>query len=99
MFLLNVEDAIAGFKAADDCKETIPYLEESVDREKFMLFLRIMKAKCPSDISDISVEEIISLYTHIADFSEYFREKPSYVSIYQNRIKNASTVLLGRRIL
>ena len=99
MYLLNADKAIAGFKTAKGCKEGTLCLDESVDEEKFKVFFRIMKAKDPEEILDISVEEIISLYEYVGDFSKYFHEKPSYAERYAERLKSKRTVLLGRKIL
>ena len=99
MYLLNADKAIAGFRNAKGCEEGTLCLDESVDEEKFRIFLRIMKAKDPADILDISVEEIISLYEYVGDFSKYFREKTSLAERYAERLKDKRTVLLGRRIL
>ena len=99
MYLLNTDKVIAGFQAAKGCKEDALCLEESIDEEQFRIFLRIMKAEKASEIADISVEKIISLYECIGDFSKYFHEKISYAEKYDERFKSMNTVLLGRRIL
>ena len=74
-------------------------LDKSIDHEKFKLFMRIMKAEKITDISDISIETIISLYADIADFSEYFYEKPLYAELYRKRINSMPSLFAKRRIL
>jgi len=44
------------------------YLPETIDRDKFAKFERMLKAKTPDEISDISVEDLISMYSDLEDF-------------------------------
>ena len=99
MYLLNLEGAVTAFKNVKEVDTDFVNLPDDIDREKFMLFLRIMKAEAPADISDISTEEIISLYEHLAVFSRYFGERFDYLRAYRNDLRNKRAVRLKRRIL
>ena len=99
MFQLNVDNVQAALQAAVGQDEDMICLDKSIDHEKFKLFMRIMKAEKITDISDISIETIISLYADIADFSEYFYEKPLYADLYRKRINSMPSLFAKRRIL
>jgi len=99
MYLLNLEGAITAFKNATGVDADYISLPESIDHEKFMLFMRVMRAESPADISDISTTELIALYEHLAIFSTYFGEKRDYLHSYKNELNNKKAVRIRRRVL
>jgi len=99
MYLLNLEGAVAAFTKAEGVDENFITLPSSIDREKFMLFMRIMKAENPADISDISTTDLMALYEHLAVFSTYFGEKTDYLHKYRQEVSTKKAVRLRRRVL
>jgi len=99
MYLLNLEGAVAAFRKAESVDKDYISLPENIDREKFMLFMRVMEAEKPADISDISTTDLIGLYEHLAVFSCYFGEKRDYLHSYKSEVHHKKAVRLKRRVL
>lgn len=97
MLVLNLGNAYEQFKQTMDVSEReFPGLASSVDTESFKKFYRIMCAKCPEDIKDISAEEILELWKLIPEYSKYFEtgNKPCSAHL----VREAHT-LTKRRVL
>lgn len=98
MYQLNMEKLIQGIEREEPLSKDGIWLEKEIDKGDFILFLRIMKAREPKEISDISTEKIISLYDKSEDFAAYFADKPDVV--YQSGIKlKKMRSTISRRIL
>lgn len=73
-------------------------LPESVDKKSFELFYRVMCAKTPSEIEDISLEQVIALYALIPEYSEFFEAKENPLVNARENLLHAKSVL-KRRVL
>ena len=49
-------------------------LPESINREHFSLFLRMMKAKTPGEIEDIPLDIVLEMFEHVYEYSSCIRE-------------------------
>lgn len=100
MYVVDPEKAIAGFKAAEDMDADSYSLSKEIDRVDFDKFYRIMTAKTPDDISDISTEDILGMFAKIGIYAPYFEEKSDPIALVAQRLGETKTVRLGhRRIL
>lgn len=98
MYQLNLGSAIQQVLDAKDLTISGYSIPDTVDAEKFQMFYRIMEAQSPDEIDDISIEDIISLWDNVQEFSSYFEEKRSLVSAIVCNLPNKKSII-KRRVL
>jgi len=74
MYILNTEKLLDGIKRLTSVDEHLATLKlEDEDQANFEIFYRIMTAKKPEDIGDISFEEVFLQFSLAPDYWKYFR--------------------------
>lgn len=98
MYQLNLKSAVQQVLDAKALNISDYSIPDTVDAEKFQMFYRIMEAQSPDEIDDISIEDVISLWANVQEFSSYFEEKRSLVSAIVRNLPNKKSII-KRRVL
>ncbi len=66
--VLNFNTLAKELAAEEDIQTDKIFLPEFIDGEKFSLFERILQARTPEEIEDISVDDILGIFPNLGDY-------------------------------
>lgn len=78
MYTLDISNLVKDLEVVHTASpdEPFPFLSQE-DREAgdFPIFLRIMKADTPEDVKDISLDQVVGLFTKVSRYSSHLDNK------------------------
>lgn len=98
---LDLKKFAAGLKGLAEQDEVGYVLPDDMDRNRFELFTRILEAKNSSELEDLSIEDICSLFEDYEKMLFVFSDETILhheVELF-NRLNYLKSSLLQRRIL
>lgn len=100
MYCLDLDNTISALLQVESVDESDPFaaLPQNIDRERFILFYRIMTAHTTGEIADIPTEVIISMWENASEYGAFFEHRTHPVMCAANTLRQVKSIT-RRRIL